>query len=240
MLLVWSCLIILSVVFVYFGVPLIHGRFVRRMLRRKAVRSKALVLTFDDGPGNRLTSELMNIFEEHNVRVSFFPLGRNIVGREALLKQMADKGHEICSHGYDHLNHWKVSPFRAVSDIRRGWETIDAVLGRKGGKYPFRPPNGKLNIVGLLYLLFHNVPIIYWVADAGDTWPVKPDSRWLADSARRTGGTVSLAHDFDRRDLSTEEFVLNSTRSALVTAKECGMKVLTLSELLGRRSWMSR
>lgn len=202
------------------------------MLRRKAVQSNALVLTYDDGPGSRLTTAIMSILEEHDVRASFFLLGKNVVGREALVRCIADKGHEICSHGYDHLNYWKVSPLKALSDMKRGWEAIDSALGWKRKTYPFRPPNGKLNIICLLYLLFRNVPIVYWLADSGDTWPEKPDDRWIADIARKTGGTVSLAHDFDRRNLDTEKYVLDSTQSALTAAKESGMKILTVSELV--------
>jgi peptidoglycan/xylan/chitin deacetylase (PgdA/CDA1 family) len=231
----WFCLIVFSAVFIYFGVPFLYGRLARLKLRRKAVQSNALVLSFDDGPGNRLTTAIMTILAEHNVKASFFLLGKNVLGREDLVRHIADEGHEICSHGYDHLNYWKVSPFKALSDIKRGWEAIDSALGGKQKTYPFRPPNGRLNIICLLYLLFRNVPIVYWLADSGDTWPEKPDNQWIADIARRTGGTVSLAHDFDRRNLDTEQYVLDSTRSALVAAKECGMKIVTISELVESR-----
>jgi hypothetical protein len=130
------------------------------------------------------------------------------------------------------MSYLKVSPFKALSDIKRGWEAIDKALGCKRGKYSFRPPNGKLNIICLLYLVFRNVPVVYWLADAGDTWQTKPDSQWVADIAKKAGGTVSLAHDFDRRNLGTEKYILESTRLTLAAAKENSMKILKVSELL--------
>jgi peptidoglycan/xylan/chitin deacetylase (PgdA/CDA1 family) len=202
------------------------------MLKRKAVESNAIVLTFDDGPGRKLTPAILNILAEGKAKATFFLLGRNIPGREAIVRQIAEQGHEICSHGHDHLHYWKVSPFRALSDIRRGWEAIDAALGLKRQKYPFRPPNGKLNIVCLLYLLARQVPIVYWSVDSGDTWRVKPDSHRIALSAKKAGGTVSLAHDFDRSNDRTDRLVLESVQSALSMAAEKGMRVLTVSELL--------
>ena len=201
------------------------------MLRRKAVESNAIVLTFDDGPGSRLTPELLIVLAESKAKATFFMLGRNIAGREEIVKEIAQQGHDICSHGYDHLHSWKVSPFRALADIRRGWKAIDAALGIKRRKYPFRPPNGKLNIICLLYLVFLQVPIVYWSIDSGDTWREIPNSDRVSLLAKKTGGTVSLAHDFDRSDESRRQFVLESTRSALAAAKEKNMSILTVSEL---------
>lgn len=223
---------VLGLVFLYIGVPWIYGRLARILLKQKAKEHKALVLTFDDGPGGNLTPSILSILAESKAKATFFPLGRNIVGREAIVGQIAQQGHDICSHGYDHLHAWKVSPFRALSDIKRGWEAIDTALGTRRQKYPFRPPNGKLNIICLLYLLIRRVPIVYWSVESGDTWREKPDSRRVAMSAEKAGGAVSVAHDFDRSNENTNRFVLESVRAALAMAADRGMRVLTVSELL--------
>ena len=202
------------------------------MLELKAKEQKALVLTFDDGPGSSLTPEILNILAEGKAKATFFLLGRNIPGREAIVRQIAEQGHDICSHGYDHLNSLKVSPFRVLSDIKRGWKAIDAALGTMRKKYPFRPPNGKLNIICLLYMLIRQVPIVYWSIDSGDTWRRQPDSRRVAMLIKKTGGAVSLAHDFDRSNENTSQFVIESVRAALAMAADKGMKVITVSELL--------
>jgi len=223
---------ILGLIFLYVGVPWIYGQLARRLLGRRAKEHEALVLTFDDGPGSSFTPAILNILAEDKAKATFFLLGRNIAGREAIVRQIAEQGHDICSHGYDHLNSLKVSPFRVLSDIKRGWAAIDAALGTMRKKYPFRPPNGKLNIICLLYLLVRQVPIVYWSIDSGDTWREKPDSRRVALLAEKAGGAVSLAHDFDRSNENTSQFVVESVRAALAMAAEKGMRVLTVSELL--------
>jgi peptidoglycan/xylan/chitin deacetylase (PgdA/CDA1 family) len=219
-------------IFVYVGVPLVQSRLARLALRQKAIEANALVLTFDDGPGNRLTPAILSMLAENNAKATFFLLGRNIAGREEIVRQIAERGHEIGSHGYDHLHHWKVSPLHAWLDMKRGWKTIDAALELDGHKYPFRPPNGKLNVVCLVYLLFLQVPIVYWSADSGDTWLSRPNSQRLALLMEKAGGAVTLAHDFDRSDDKTDRFVLESIRAALATARERNMRLLTVSELL--------
>ena len=204
----------------------------RRSLERKAKEHKALVLTFDDGPGNNLTPAILNILSEYKAKATFFLLGRNIAGREAIVRQIAEHGHDICSHSYDHLHGLKTSPFRVLSDIKQGWATIDAALGIMRKKYPFRPPNGKLNIISLLYLLLRKVPIVYWSVDSGDTWREVPDIPRVAQLAERTGGLVSLTHDFDRKNENRSRYVVESVRAALAMAADKGMRVLTVSELL--------
>ena len=212
--------------------PLVHGRVSRLLLKRRAVESNAIVLTFDDGPGSKLTVDILSILAESKAKATFFLLGRNIAGREAIVRQIVQQGHDICSHGYDHLHGWKVSPLRALSDIKRGWEAIDAALETRRQKYPFRPPNGKLNVICLLYLLIRRVPIVYWSLDSGDTWQEKPDCRRIAILAEKAGGAVSLAHDFDRSNNDRSHFVVESVRAALAMAADKGMRLLTVSELL--------
>jgi len=101
-------------------------------------------------------------------------------------------------------------------------------------RYPFRPPYGKLNLISLLHLWIHRVPVYYWTLVSGDTRPAgKRDSSLAAAMA---GGAVVLAHDFDRADDSVDDFVLESLNAALETAEQSGMEVRTLSELMSEKA----
>jgi peptidoglycan/xylan/chitin deacetylase (PgdA/CDA1 family) len=225
----------ISIVFLYIGVPFIYGRCSRMLLKRKAIKSSVLVLTFDDGPSSHLTPAVLEILDRYEAKATFFLLGRNIAGHETIVRQIMAAGHEICSHGYNHLNYWKISPFSAIQDIKLGWQSIDKATGKTASVYPFRPPYGKLNLICLLYLLLRRVPVVYWTVVCGDTWPVgKRDSRRSALLIAKAGVAVVLAHDFDRANDDTNKMVLDSVRLSLSMAKDKGMKVITLSELVGR------
>lgn len=231
--LLWTSLAVFSVVFIYAGIPLLYGRCARILLKQKAKKSNALVLTFDDGPGSKLTPRILELLDEYNVKATFFLLGKNIPGREQIVRQIAARGHQIGSHGYDHLHYWKASPFRTVRDIKRGWNAIDTALGTSRGFYPFRPPYGKLNLICLFYLWMHRVLVVYWSLVSGDTYsPNKRDIKRSALLTKKTGGAVTLAHDFDRSNDEVDGFVLESLSSTLEVAKEEGMSIMTVSELL--------
>lgn len=228
-------MIIFSAVFLYIGVPLLYGHLSMLLLRRRAANSRALVLTFDDGPGSRLTPAILAVLAEWNVKATFFLLGKNISGREHIVRRIAAEGHEVCSHGYGHLDYWKVSPLRTIRDIRKGWDSIEAALGTTHCRYPFRPPAGRLNIVSLLYLVVCGVPVVYWSVDLGDTWLNRVDTERISQVVEKMGGAVSLAHDFDRGDQSVEQLIVESIRLTLSMAKENGMCIVTVSELFRMR-----
>ena len=226
--------IVISAIIVYWVVPWLYGRCLRLLLERNAVKENTLVLTFDDGPGSKLTPQILQILNKHNVKATFFLLGRNIHGRGDIIKQIKLQGHQIASHSYDHLHHWKVSPFKAIKDIKKGWEAIDNALGTERGKYPFRPPCGKLNIISLFYLLVKKTPICYWTIVSGDTWAEdKRNTKHSASVLRTKNGGVILAHDFDRSNDATDAFVIESLKNTIAIAKENNMNITTFSELCG-------
>lgn len=225
-------MILVLFVFLYVGIPLIYEKYSKYVLKKKVVVSQTFIFTFDDGPSGRLTQNIMDLLDKYDTKATFFLLGKNIQGYERIVRETVERGHEICSHGFEHLNYFKVSPWRALTDIKKGWNAIDTALGSNQGKYPFRPPYGKLNIVCLLYLLIKKVPIIYWTLDSGDTWKSKPDSNRIAVLTKNSGGAVSLFHDFNRSDEKKEFWVVESVQLALAAAKEKKMKVATVSEFI--------
>jgi peptidoglycan-N-acetylglucosamine deacetylase len=219
------------IAFMWFVVPIVYRTYQRLRLQLRTAKHRVLILTFDDGPST-VTLSVLRVLRAHNAKAVFFLSGRNIRGREAIVKQIAAEGHEVCSHGYNHLNCRKVSPFSAISDIKQCWQSIDEALVRQNGTYLFRPPYGKLSLPCLFFLIMRKVPVVYWTIDSKDirTFEVF-DTQRVARLVEKADGGVVLAHDHDP---FTERRVLSSLRSVLNIAKRTGMKVVTYSELRGR------
>ena len=59
---------------------------------------KKVALTFDDGPSSKYTPLLLEGLKERGVHATFFLMGKNIEGKEVLVKQMQEEGHLIGNH----------------------------------------------------------------------------------------------------------------------------------------------
>lgn len=59
------------------------------------VENGKIALTFDDGPSSQNTPLVLDILARHNVKATFFVLGKNIQGNEKLIKRMVQEGHLV-------------------------------------------------------------------------------------------------------------------------------------------------
>lgn len=76
------------------------------------------------------TGRLLDAFDEHAQRATFFVLGWVAERHPALLREIAARGHEIACHGYQHELVYRlgVEAFRA--DLRRARSAIEDACGR--------------------------------------------------------------------------------------------------------------
>ena len=98
-----------------------------------------VALSFDDGPNNDTTPEVLDILEEHKVPASFFVIGQNI--NESTAKQMTraiSLGCEIQNHSLTHTFMTQLSPEQIADEVRRTDELIEQYTGIR--PWLFRPP----------------------------------------------------------------------------------------------------
>ena len=63
---------------------------------------KIVYLTFDDGPTPKITEDILDVLQAKNVKATFFVVGKEIKGRENILKRIYEEGHGIGLHTYSH------------------------------------------------------------------------------------------------------------------------------------------
>ncbi|QCU78042.1 glycosyltransferase [Citricoccus sp. SGAir0253] len=72
------------------------------MERFGEVPDKTLVLTFDDGPAEPYTSQILDILSAEGVPATFFTTGNSIVEQQALFRRILREGHAVGNHTTTH------------------------------------------------------------------------------------------------------------------------------------------
>src|SRR5437763_11631831 len=80
-------------------------------------RGRKLALTYDDGPNDPDTPLLLDVLDSHQVKATFFLIGKYVEQRPDLVRGIAERGHEIGNHTYSHPNLSFVSESREIEEL---------------------------------------------------------------------------------------------------------------------------
>jgi peptidoglycan/xylan/chitin deacetylase (PgdA/CDA1 family) len=164
-------------------------------LWRIGTLERKLYLTFDDGPHEKATPFVLDLLAKHNVKASFFCIGKNVIAHPDLYRQILEKGHRVGNHTQHHLNGWKTDTSLYLQDVAAASELIDSNL--------FRPPYGRLlyaqakGIARSIKKL--NTQVVMWDLLSGD-FDVQLSGQDCFENCRRylRPGSIIVFHDSEK------------------------------------------
>ncbi|MGX9706571.1 Peptidoglycan/xylan/chitin deacetylase, PgdA/CDA1 family [Laceyella tengchongensis] len=101
---------------------------------------KWVALTFDDGPNDRYTKQILDILKQNGIRATFFVLGQQAKAHPNMLKRIYDEGHVIGSHTWRHPYLPSLSDQQLVQEMNRTNATVKQIIGKD--LRLMRPPYG--------------------------------------------------------------------------------------------------
>lgn len=99
------------------------------VIRRAGYHAGLLALTFDDGPDDVYTPEILDELEQLGVKATFFVVGQNVERFPSVVRRMYDEGHEIGNHTFSHPNMGAVSDRRGRLELNATLRSIQATTG---------------------------------------------------------------------------------------------------------------
>lgn len=102
---------------------------------------KAVVLSFDDGPG--LVSALDSILQtlrENEIKAEFYVLGEEVRQYPEATRKIVEQGHDIQNHSWSHPNLATATEQEVRRELERTQDIIEEVTGVRPTK--IRPPYG--------------------------------------------------------------------------------------------------
>ena len=93
--------------------------------RIKETDENIIALTFDDGPDDNYTPKILEHLKNENVKATFFITGVRAQEFPKVLKRIADEGHVIGSHGFQHQKFSNLDSIQIKQDLEKNHDLIE-------------------------------------------------------------------------------------------------------------------
>jgi peptidoglycan-N-acetylglucosamine deacetylase len=189
-------------------------------LRLVGSGSDAIALTFDDGPGPQ-TATILRVLSRYGARATFFQIGMQVSGRDAIERRILDAGNGLGDHSWGHES----LPREA------SMASTQAAIMRASGFRPcvFRPPGGTRDARLIASAAKLSMDTIIWDVDPRD-W-TRPGIGAITRRvlAQAHAGSVILMHDGGGDRSQT----LAALPTIITALQRRGLRLVTVEELLG-------
>jgi peptidoglycan-N-acetylglucosamine deacetylase len=135
----WLLLIILMAIFVaYLLFMLPQTQLLWHIPYTIKTSEKIVALTFDDGPNEPYTSDLLNFLSEKKIKATFFVVGTCALRHPETVKKIAIAGHTVGNHSHSH----KFSCYFLHPSFKQEIVNTQRILSDLTGKTPelYRSP----------------------------------------------------------------------------------------------------
>lgn len=169
--------------------------------------SRIAYLTFDDGPSEPYTSQILEILKKENIKATFFVCGKNVERLPEILKKVYEAGHAIGNHSYSHSK--KLTLLGSWREISKTNTVVRRVIGQEPKLY--RAPYGYFMPWILPYILYKRMRLVGWNILGKDWKEQSPQDIANNVLSKERDNLIVLLHD----GKNTEE---NLDRSRTVQA----------------------
>ncbi|MEY8755371.1 polysaccharide deacetylase family protein [Peribacillus frigoritolerans] len=155
---------------------------------------KRIALTFDDGPEDIYTPQILDILRQKSVKATFFVVGKQAREYPELLKQIYREGHAIGNHTWDHQHLPDLTNQQLIENVQFTTAEIEKITGLKTDL--FRPPYGEIQDQQVALLNNRGYRSIMWTADTMDWSGVSAEDIQSRVKKNASPGVIVLQHNY--------------------------------------------
>jgi len=223
---------VLSTLFAYHGISP-RSRFYGKVCSNGDRKRPRIALTFDDGPNEPYTSDVLSILKQYRIKATFFVIGQNARRYPETCQRIVAAGNVIGNHSYHHR---KSLCLRRGKTVARDIELAHQAIYECTGLEPklFRPPHGfrtpwlmrTVRNLGYLVVTWDNMTSDWKAEKSGDEIV-----RAILQRAK-PGGVIVLHDGRDTRLNYDRSHMLQALPFVIETLMERGFDFVTIPELL--------
>ncbi len=200
--------------------------------------SKQIALTYDDGPNDPHTLNLLDVLAKHSVQATFFMIGRYVQQRPEIARAVAQAGHVIGNHTFTH----PLLIFESAAQTHKQLLDCQQALQDAVGEHSslFRPPFGGRRPATLRVARKLGLQTVMWNVTGYD-WSAPPAAAIQKKVERQMrGGDVILLHDGGYRAMGANRAqTVIATENLIRRYKDEGYAFVTVDELRDIRRQLS-
>ncbi len=121
-------------------------------------KEKFIYLSFDDGPNDLATNEVLDILQHYQVKATFFCVGENVDRFPVIMNRIVSEGHSIGNHTYNHLKGWICPSKKYIENV----EMAENSISKFTQTTLFRPPYGRIRKDQASEIIRRGYKIIMW------------------------------------------------------------------------------
>src|SRR5437667_8364694 len=194
-------------------------------------RSKQLALTYDDGPNDPHTLRLLEVLAKHNVKATFFLIGRYVEQRPGIVREVVNEGHVVGNHTFSHPNLVFASARQTRTQLQECQQAITQAIGQHSPL--FRPPFGGRRPGTLRIARSLGLAPVMWNVSGQDWKGYSADEIKQRIRRQLRGGDVILLHDGSHIDMGVDRSqLILRTDPLLFDAKSEGFEFVTIREMM--------
>jgi peptidoglycan/xylan/chitin deacetylase (PgdA/CDA1 family) len=207
----------------------LRKKYDRTFILSGPVTEKKVALTFDDGPDEIFTRQVLDVLKQNNVNATFFVIGKRAEAHPEIIARMIREGHIVGNHSYTHADLSKLS----ISNFKKQIDDTQSILKPITGYIPklLRPPYGAINEQQVRWAMDHGYLIINWNVDSLDWKGISADKVSHNVLSANRQGAIILQHcgGGEGEDLSGS---VKAIPTIIRTLKSQGYEMVTIPELL--------
>jgi peptidoglycan/xylan/chitin deacetylase (PgdA/CDA1 family) len=192
-----------------------------------------VALTYDDGPNDPYTSQLMDVLARYQVRATFFVIGRYVQQRPQIVRALHRAGHLVGCHTMTHPKLMYMGRTRMRTQVADATALIEDTIGSR--VHFFRPPYGARNPALFRVLSELRLIPVLWNVNARD-WKAKSAEeiamrlqRGIAHNQQRQSGSNVLMHDGGHLNMGSDRRrTVTATANLLASMPRGGVRFVTL------------
>ena len=170
----------------------------RLLTRRLFAKDNVIYLTFDDGPVETITNQLLDFLLEEDIKATFFIIGINAENNFDSTNRIINDGHALGNHSYNHKGFKYLSLKDQICQINKANSIISRFNPRN--KKLVRTPQGTWSVMLLSVLNVLNFRCIHWSYDSNDCTKLSSDD--IIKQLKNypvSAGEIILFHDDDTK-----------------------------------------